>query len=58
MNPTIWVMREFANRAANHLGIPLPKGQLRFYRQDTGAELEFTGEHEIDHTPKDETIRV
>lgn len=58
MNPKVWVMREFVNSAANHLGMPLPKGQLRFYRQDTGGELEFTGEHEIDHTPKDETIRV
>jgi hypothetical protein len=57
MNPKVWVMREFVNSAANHLGIPLPKGQLRFYRQDTGGELEY-GRNEIDHTPKDETIRV
>jgi hypothetical protein len=58
MNPKVWVMREFVNSAANHLGIPLPKGRLRFYRQDTGGQLEFTGENEIDHTPKDETVRV
>jgi len=58
VNPKVWVMREFVNSAANHLGIALPKGRLRFYRQDTGGELEFTGENEIDHTPKDETIRV
>ena len=58
MNRKIWVMREFVNIAANHLGMPLPKGRLRFYRQDTGGQLEFTGENEIDHTPKDETIRV
>ncbi len=58
MNRKVWVMREFANSAANRLGIPLPKGRLRFYRQDTGGQLEFTGENGIDHTPKDETIRV
>jgi hypothetical protein len=58
MNPKVWVMREFVNSAANRLGIPLPKGRLRFYRQDTGGQLEFTGENEIDHTPKDETVRV
>ena len=58
MNTKVWVMREFVNNAANRLGIPLPKGRLRFYRQDTGGQLEFTGENEIDHTPKDETIHV
>lgn len=57
-NPHVWVMREFANSAANQLGIPLPKGRLRFYRRDQDGHLEFIGENEIDHTPKDETIRV
>jgi hypothetical protein len=57
-NPDVWVMREFANSEANHLGMPLPAGRLRFYRQDTDGHLEFTGENEIKHTPRDETIRV
>ena len=57
-NPKIWVMQEFKNSAANHLGIALPKGRLRFYRRDTDGHLEFVGENSIDHTPKDETIRV
>jgi hypothetical protein len=57
-NPKIWVMEEFKNSDGNHLGIPLPKGKLRFYRRDTDGHLEFVGENEIDHTPKDETIRV
>lgn len=57
-NPKIWVMEEFKNAQANHLGMPLPKGKLRFYRRDTDGHLEFVGENEIDHTPKDETIRV
>ncbi|HEX8372186.1 MAG TPA: hypothetical protein VF585_05375, partial [Chthoniobacterales bacterium] len=52
------VMREFLNSEANHLGMPLPKGRLRFYKQDDDKQLEFTGENVIDHTPKDETIRV
>ena len=38
--------------------MPLPKGRVRFYRRDQDGQLEFTGENEIDHTPKDETIRV
>jgi hypothetical protein len=57
-NPKIWVMEEFKNSEGNHLGIPLPKGRLRFYRRDTDSHLEFVGENTIDHTPKDETIRV
>jgi hypothetical protein len=57
-NPKIWVMEEFKNSENNHLGIPLPKGKLRFYRRDTDGHLEFVGENMIDHTPKDETIRV
>ena len=57
-NPKVWVMEEFKNADTNHLGIPLPKGKLRFYRRDTDGHLEFVGENTIDHTPKDETIRV
>jgi len=51
-------MREFMNSASNHLGIPLPKGRLRFYRRDADGQMEFTGENTIDHTPTDEKIRV
>ena len=57
-NPKVWVMEEFKNSENNHLGIPLPKGKLRFYRRDSDGHLEFVGENTIDHTPKDETIRV
>ena len=57
-NPKVWVMQEFKNSAENHLGMPLPKGRVRFYRRDDDGQLEFTGENDIDHTPKDETIRL
>jgi hypothetical protein len=57
-NRKVWVMREFLNSDANHLGMPLPKGRIRFYRRDTDGRLEFTGEDAIDHTAKDEKIRV
>ncbi len=57
-NPKIWVMREFENTEKNNLGMPLPKGNVRFYQQDEDGSLEFTGENIIDHTPRDETIRV
>jgi hypothetical protein len=51
-------MQEFKNSTENHLGMPLPKGRVRFYRRDDDGQLEFTGENEIDHTPKDELIRI
>jgi hypothetical protein len=57
-NKKVWVMREFVNSESNHLGIALPKGKLRFYRRDADGQMEFIGENEIDHTPRDETIRV
>jgi hypothetical protein len=57
-NPRVWVIREFVNSDANHLGIPLPKGRVRFYRRDADGRLEFTGEDSIDHTPRDESIRT
>jgi hypothetical protein len=57
-NPKIWVMREFVNSQANHLGMPLPRGRVRFYRRNDDGQVEFTGENMIDHTPKDETIRI
>ena len=53
------VMREFRNSEENRLGLPLPKGRLRFYRRDDAdGRIEFTGENELDHTPRNELIRV
>ncbi|MGD0252110.1 MAG: DUF4139 domain-containing protein [Verrucomicrobiota bacterium] len=57
-NKKVAVMREFVNAETNHLGLALPKGKLRFYRRDADGQLEFVGENEIDHTPRNETIRV
>ncbi|NDG72683.1 MAG: DUF4139 domain-containing protein [Proteobacteria bacterium] len=53
----IAITREFKNTKQNNLGIPLPKGRIRFYRAD-GDTLEFTGENELDHTPADELIKI
>lgn len=57
-NKKVAVMREFVNAETNHLGIALPKGKLRFYRRDADGQLQFVGENEIDHTPRNETVRV
>lgn len=53
------VMREFKNSEENHLGLPLPAGRVRFYRRDDAdGRLEFTGENQLDHTPKNELVRI
>jgi hypothetical protein len=57
-NPKVWIMRDFVNSGQNHLGMPLPRGRVRFYRRDGGGRMEFTGEDRIDHTPRDEKIRL
>ena len=58
-NPKVWVMREFVNSESNKLGLPLPKGRMRFYRRDDAdGRIEFTGENELDHTARNELIRV
>jgi len=41
------------------MGMPLPKGKVRLYKRDPAdASLEFIGEDQIDHTPKDETVKL
>jgi hypothetical protein len=57
-NPKVWTMQEFKNAKANNLGMPLPKGRVRFYRRDEDGQLEFTGENTIDHTPENEMLRI
>jgi hypothetical protein len=57
-NKKILVQREFVNAETNQLGIALPAGKLRFYRRDDDSQLQFVGENTIEHTPRNETIRV
>jgi hypothetical protein len=57
-NKKILVQREFKNAETNQLGIALPAGKLRFYRRDDDGQLQFVGENQIDHTPRNEIVRV
>jgi len=57
-NKKVIVQREFKNAETNQLGIALPAGKLRFYRRDDSGQLQFVGENQIDHTPRNETVRV
>ena len=51
------VLLELQN-AKPGLGIPLPKGKVRVYKADRGGSQQLVGEDWIDHTPKDERVRV
>ena len=58
VNQKIGVFVEIENRKSHNLGIPIPKGTVRVYKADSEASLQFVGEDAIDHTPKDEKIRI
>lgn len=50
---------KFQNSKKNGLGLPLPKGEVKIYQKDEADDqLEFIGEDRIDHTPKDEEIKI
>jgi hypothetical protein len=57
-NQKVGVYIEIANRKEDNLGMPLPKGTVRVYKKDGEGSLQFVGEDSIDHTPKDEKVRV
>ena len=57
-NQKVGVFVEFANTKKHRLGMPMPKGTVRVYTHDKEGSLQFVGEDSIDHTPKDEKIRI
>jgi hypothetical protein len=53
----VWL--EFRNEKQAGLGMPLPAGRIRVSQLDPAdGSLEFIGEDTIEHTPKDEDVRV
>ncbi|MER3524616.1 MAG: hypothetical protein C4326_11290 [Ignavibacteria bacterium] len=57
-NPKVGVFVTFRNDEKSGLGIALPKGKVRVYKRDEDGKEQFIGEDEIDHTPKDEELRL
>ena len=55
---TVNVYVKFENTKENSLGMPLPAGIMRLYKQDDEGSLQFIGEDRIDHTPKDEEVSL
>jgi hypothetical protein len=57
-NQKVGVFVEIQNKKEHNLGVPLPKGTVRVYKRDSEGSLQFIGEDSIDHTPKDEKVRI
>ena len=54
----VGVFLEFDNKESSRLGMPLPKGILRVYKRDSEGRAQFVGEDNLDHTPKNELVRL
>lgn len=52
------VFVNFKNSESNKLGMPLPAGIMRFYKKDSSGAAQFVGEDRIQHTPKNEEVRM
>ncbi len=52
----VYILLENTNKSG--LGMPLPAGKIRLYKSDTEGSLQFIGEDSIDHTPKNEKIKI
>ena len=57
-NQKVGVYLDIQNTEANHMGMPLPKGTVRVYKADKAGAKQFIGEDAIDHTPRDEKVRI
>jgi hypothetical protein len=52
------VFVEINNKKEANLGMPLPRGTVRVYKQDRDGSIQFIGEDTVEHTPMDEKIRI
>ncbi|MGH7350641.1 MAG: DUF4139 domain-containing protein, partial [Candidatus Rokuibacteriota bacterium] len=57
-NQKVGVYLDIKNAKENRLGVPLPKGKVRVYKADASGSQQLIGEDWIDHTPKDERVRI
>lgn len=57
-NRKVGVYMTFRNDEKSGLGIALPRGRVRVYKRDDEGKEQFIGEDQIDHTPKDEEMRL
>jgi hypothetical protein len=58
MKDVVQVFYQFKNESKAGLGLPMPAGTVRVYQADSKGGVQFVGEDRIDHTPKDETLKL
>ncbi len=57
-NQKVGVYLDITNSEQNNLGMALPRGIVRVYKSDRSGAQQFIGEDQIDHTPRDERVRI
>lgn len=57
-NQKVGVYLDFVNAKDAGLGMPLPQGVVRVYKRDSSGGQQFVGEDRIDHTARDERVRI
>ena len=55
LKPAVYL--QFDNKGGQ-MGVPLPKGVVRVYKRDSAGRAQFVGEDRIDHTARNETVRL
>jgi hypothetical protein len=58
LKDVVQVYYQFKNEEKAGLGLPMPAGVVRVYQADSKGGVQFVGEDRIDHTPKDETLKL
>jgi hypothetical protein len=58
LKDVVQVFYQFKNEQRSGLGMPMPAGVVRVYQHDSKGGLQFVGEDNIGHTPKDETLNL
>lgn len=54
----VGVYLALTNSKQSNLGIPLPAGVVRVYKNDSAGRIQFVGEDRIDHTPKNADMQL
>ena len=54
----VQVFYQLKNEQKSGLGMPMPAGVVRVYQHDSKGGMQFVGEDNIGHTPKDETLNL
>lgn len=54
----VQVKLKFKNSKEQGIGLPLPKGIVRVYKEDSSEQMQFLGEDLIDHTKTEDEVRL